>query len=328
MQRRSLGSPGRREGGFAPRRRRASGGGEGVDDRCAQERLWLWRPAVEIVRRDGAGVRPSFSAKRPTSAPASAPASATQGPPHSGTRFDRRARPRRGFLREPDAELRRNRPPPPPPATSCAAVAAARARRRPLARSEKSDFVFLMEEMDQYLDYIGGPAGALALTGVAAASAFYLASRPTPQRPLVALDRQSFPLPTDAMSVRLQGVKLLFYVVQLCPVLSPTNRNSFDRAKGDGFAFLTRRTSDNRGKQPFITQVGGDGAPPPPLGRGPWERASAHARVSSKQRGTRGRGGRSNVDNDSTMRMYKIGGRERHLLLSTYPMLYFDMKNV
>ncbi|KAK7794083.1 hypothetical protein R5R35_010290 [Gryllus longicercus] len=52
-----------------------------------------------------------------------------------------------------------------------------------------------VEEMDQYLDYIGGPAGALALTGVAAASAFYLASRPTPQRPLVALDRQSFPLP-------------------------------------------------------------------------------------------------------------------------------------
>jgi long-chain acyl-CoA synthetase len=51
--------------------------------------------------------------------------------------------------------------------------------------------------MDQYLDYIGGPAGALALTGVAAASAFYLASRPTPQKPLVELHRQSRLLPVS-----------------------------------------------------------------------------------------------------------------------------------
>lgn len=51
--------------------------------------------------------------------------------------------------------------------------------------------------MDQYLDYIGGPAGALALTGVAAASAFYLASRPTPQKPLVELHCQSSLLPVS-----------------------------------------------------------------------------------------------------------------------------------
>lgn len=51
--------------------------------------------------------------------------------------------------------------------------------------------------MDQYLDYIGGPAGALALTGVAAASAFYLASRPTPQKPLVELHCQSRILPVS-----------------------------------------------------------------------------------------------------------------------------------
>ena len=51
--------------------------------------------------------------------------------------------------------------------------------------------------MDQYLDYIGGPAGALALTGVAAASAFYLASRPTPQKPLVELHCQSRLLPVS-----------------------------------------------------------------------------------------------------------------------------------
>ncbi|XP_066137914.1 long-chain-fatty-acid--CoA ligase 5 isoform X2 [Euwallacea fornicatus] len=47
-----------------------------------------------------------------------------------------------------------------------------------------------MDDMEQYLQYIGGGAGALALTGVAAASAFYLASRPAPQRPLFPLDAQ------------------------------------------------------------------------------------------------------------------------------------------
>jgi hypothetical protein len=55
--------------------------------------------------------------------------------------------------------------------------------------------------MDQYLDYIGGPAGALALTGVAAASAFYLASRPTPQKPLVELHCQSRLLPVSTADI-------------------------------------------------------------------------------------------------------------------------------
>lgn len=43
-------------------------------------------------------------------------------------------------------------------------------------------FSFAVEDMEQYLHYIGGGAGALALTGVAAASAFYLASRPSSER--------------------------------------------------------------------------------------------------------------------------------------------------
>ncbi|XP_044760121.1 long-chain-fatty-acid--CoA ligase 5 isoform X2 [Coccinella septempunctata] len=47
-----------------------------------------------------------------------------------------------------------------------------------------------VDDMEQYLQYIGGGAGALALTGVAAASAFYLASRPTTQKPLFPLDDQ------------------------------------------------------------------------------------------------------------------------------------------
>ena len=45
--------------------------------------------------------------------------------------------------------------------------------------------------MEQYLMYIGGGAGALALTGVAAASAFYLASRPSSERLLWPMDAQA-----------------------------------------------------------------------------------------------------------------------------------------
>ncbi|XP_018566336.1 long-chain-fatty-acid--CoA ligase 5 isoform X2 [Anoplophora glabripennis] len=52
------------------------------------------------------------------------------------------------------------------------------------------DFGGMMDDMEQYLLYIGGGAGALALTGVAAASAYYLTSRPTSQRPLFPLDAQ------------------------------------------------------------------------------------------------------------------------------------------
>jgi hypothetical protein len=54
-----------------------------------------------------------------------------------------------------------------------------------------SPFSFVpVDDMEQYLHYIGGGAGALALTGVAAASAFYLASRPSSQKPLFPLDEQ------------------------------------------------------------------------------------------------------------------------------------------
>ncbi|XP_075238281.1 long-chain-fatty-acid--CoA ligase 1 isoform X5 [Lycorma delicatula] len=53
----------------------------------------------------------------------------------------------------------------------------------------------LVEDMDQYLNYVGGPVGAIALTGVAAFSAYYLASRPLPEKPLVPLHNQSTLLP-------------------------------------------------------------------------------------------------------------------------------------
>ena len=48
-------------------------------------------------------------------------------------------------------------------------------------------------DVEQYLHYVGGAAGMLALTGVgvAAASAYYLASRPTPTLPPFDLDHQT-----------------------------------------------------------------------------------------------------------------------------------------
>jgi hypothetical protein len=47
--------------------------------------------------------------------------------------------------------------------------------------------------LDNYLHCVGGTTGVLtgvAVTGVAAASAYYYASRPTPEEPLVPLDKQ------------------------------------------------------------------------------------------------------------------------------------------
>lgn len=66
---------------------------------------------------------------------------------------------------------------------------------------------FAAEDMDQYLHYVGGPVGALALTCVAAGSAYYLASRPVPEKPLVPLHQQSFLLP-----VSLQQLLLYLFV--------------------------------------------------------------------------------------------------------------------
>lgn len=60
--------------------------------------------------------------------------------------------------------------------------------------------------MDSYLQYIGGPTGAIALTGIAAASALYLATRPTPEKPLVPLHDQS---PVLEVSILLIDIKRL-----------------------------------------------------------------------------------------------------------------------
>lgn len=50
---------------------------------------------------------------------------------------------------------------------------------------------FSVEDMDSYLQYVGGTTGIIALTGVAAATALYLATRPKPEQPLVPLHDQS-----------------------------------------------------------------------------------------------------------------------------------------
>lgn len=48
----------------------------------------------------------------------------------------------------------------------------------------------LIDDLDGCLQYVGGTGGAIALTGVAAATALYYATRPTPEKPLVPLDNQ------------------------------------------------------------------------------------------------------------------------------------------
>lgn len=45
--------------------------------------------------------------------------------------------------------------------------------------------------MDSYLQYFGGLTGLIALSGIAAASALYFATRPKPEQPLVPLNKQS-----------------------------------------------------------------------------------------------------------------------------------------
>lgn len=47
------------------------------------------------------------------------------------------------------------------------------------------------ENMDDCLQYVGGTVGAVTLSSVAAATAYYYATRPSPQIPLVPLDAQS-----------------------------------------------------------------------------------------------------------------------------------------
>lgn len=59
-----------------------------------------------------------------------------------------------------------------------------------------------MEDMD-YLQYIGGLMGVSALTGIAAASAYYYATRPLPEVPLVPLHNQS---PILEVSLSISGL--------------------------------------------------------------------------------------------------------------------------
>ncbi|XP_055592368.1 long-chain-fatty-acid--CoA ligase 1 isoform X2 [Uranotaenia lowii] len=57
-------------------------------------------------------------------------------------------------------------------------------------QSIMSNSTGLFDELEGCLQYVGGTGGALAITGVAAATAYYYATRPIPEKPLVPLDNQ------------------------------------------------------------------------------------------------------------------------------------------
>uniref|UniRef100_A0A182QTX0 Uncharacterized protein n=1 Tax=Anopheles farauti TaxID=69004 RepID=A0A182QTX0_9DIPT len=47
-----------------------------------------------------------------------------------------------------------------------------------------------IDDIEENLQYVGGTTGAVALTAVAAATAYYYSTRPVPEKPLVPLDNQ------------------------------------------------------------------------------------------------------------------------------------------
>lgn len=55
--------------------------------------------------------------------------------------------------------------------------------------------------MDDCLQYVGGTVGAVTLSSIAAATAYYYATRPSPQIPLVPLEAQSPILDVSCLSL-------------------------------------------------------------------------------------------------------------------------------
>lgn len=86
--------------------------------------------------------------------------------------------------------------------------------------------------MDNYLQYVGGPTGAIALTGVAAASAYYLATRPIPESPLFPLDEQTIlekegpeQIHVSRFSKDAKEGKFISYLTEDCQTLYQTFRH-------------------------------------------------------------------------------------------------------
>lgn len=52
-------------------------------------------------------------------------------------------------------------------------------------------FIFAGDNMEDYMQFVGGAAGAITLSTVAAAAAYYFATRPTPDTPLVPINDQA-----------------------------------------------------------------------------------------------------------------------------------------
>lgn len=96
--------------------------------------------------------------------------------------------------------------------------------------------------MEQYLHYIGGGAGALALTGVAAASAFYLASRPSPQKPLFPLDAQCIVQPVSHLKIQWIWLKNK----RVSRLFNATSARESHETRTEPMSFLCRRHRHRR----------------------------------------------------------------------------------
>jgi hypothetical protein len=70
-----------------------------------------------------------------------------------------------------------------------------------------------VEDMDSYLQYVGGSTGLGIAGGIAAASALYYATRPVPEKPLVPLDNQSPVLEVSTLFYFHGNLYLIFYIV-------------------------------------------------------------------------------------------------------------------
>lgn len=64
--------------------------------------------------------------------------------------------------------------------------------------------------MDGVLYYFGGTYGAITLASIAAATAYYYLSRPTPERPLVPLNNQSPILDASTFSIFITYFNYIF----------------------------------------------------------------------------------------------------------------------
>lgn len=84
----------------------------------------------------------------------------------------------------------------------------------------------LQSQLEDYLPYLGGAAGALFVTGVA-----YWASRPTAEKPLFPLDAQALLLPVRNRSAI--AVAIFFRTIRILPPKSRLENPRLFRSRAD-----------------------------------------------------------------------------------------------